>query len=191
MPDIRARVVALIHEVQDIPYAWPGEPTASAVRALGRGTCASKHALLTEELDSLGVRSVPLLVVGPLVPSALATEDDCREGVSILEVHECLTVLTPWAGPLLVDVTWDPALAAHGLASTRPWDGASDMRLAVDADGAGWAVDRSTLRACKESLRRRLYAEGERTVRDQVLAAISAHFARWRRVQGRGGEAAD
>ena len=58
MPDIRARVVALVHEVQGIPYAWPGEPTASAVKALGRGTCASKHALLAEELDALGVRSL-------------------------------------------------------------------------------------------------------------------------------------
>jgi hypothetical protein len=135
--DLRARVVALVHEVQAKPYAWPGEPAADAVRQAGTGTCASKHALLAEELAALGVSSSPLLVVGSLVPPVLTTEDDCRDGLSLREVHECLTVQTPWAGPLLVDVTWDPALAAHGLASTRPWDGESDMRLAVDPQGAG------------------------------------------------------
>ena len=179
--DLRDRVVALVHEVQAIPYAWPGDPGAHAVRELGRGTCASKHALLAEELAALGVSSMPLLVVGSLVPPLLAMEDDCRDGVSLREVHECLTVLTSWAGPLRLDVTWDRALAAHGLSSTRPWDGETDMRLAIDPEGAGWAVERATLRASKEALRRRLYADHERAVRDRVLAAMSAHFSRWRR----------
>ncbi len=159
---------------------WPGEPTADAVRSSGRGTCASKHALLAEKLDALGVRSLPLLVVGPLVPDALAREADCREGLGLREVHECLTVLLPWAGPALVDVTWDPALVAHGLEATLAWSGDGDMKVAVAAEGTGWAVDRATLRSSKEALRRRLYSAAERERRDRVLSAISSHFARWR-----------
>jgi hypothetical protein len=54
------------------------------------------------------------------------------------------------------------------------------MTLAVVTEGAGWAVERRTLRASKEALRRRLYGAGERAVRDRVLAAMSARFDRWR-----------
>jgi hypothetical protein len=107
-------------------------------------------------------------------------EDDCRPGLALLEVHECLTALLPWAGPLCLDVTWDPLLAAHGLESTRPWDGASDMRLALPAQAPGWAVERDALRAAKEALRGRLYSSGERPLRDRTLRAMSDHFARWR-----------
>ncbi len=177
----RDAIVAAVLDVQSVPYAWPGEPTAEAVRRTGSGSCASKHALLAERLDELGVRSVPLLVVGSLVPEVLASDPECAAGVGLREVHECLTVLLPWAGPVLVDVTWDPALAAFGLPSTRPWEGEADMTLAVVAQGAGWAVERKTLRANKEALRKRLYGPGQREVRDRVLAAMSARFDRWRR----------
>jgi hypothetical protein len=178
--DLRERIVALVYEVQKVPYAWPGPPDAASVREYGVGTCASKHALLAEELLSVGIASVPLLVVGPLVPETLRDEEDCRPGLSLLEVHECVTVLLPWAGPVRVDVTWDPALAEHGLAITRPWDGSSDMLVAVTANGPGWAVERERLRTTKEALRRRLYGSGERPLRDRTLRAISDHFARWR-----------
>lgn len=86
----------------------------------------------------------------------------------------------PLGGSLRVDITWDPMLAARGLLVTRPWDGESDMRLAVTTDGAGWAIERAHLRAAKEALRNRLYAPGQREVRDRTLRAMSAHFRRWR-----------
>jgi hypothetical protein len=178
--DLRQRVIALVHQIQDVPYAWPGLPDAGSVREHGVGTCASKHALLAEELLSLGVTSTPLLVVGPLVPDGLRDTDDCRPGLPLVEVHECLTLIAPWAGPIRVDVTWDPVLAGYGLPITRPWDGSSDMRLALAAGGAGWAVERAQLRAAKEALRSRLYGPGERELRDRTLRAISHHFARWR-----------
>jgi hypothetical protein len=178
--DLRQRVVALVHEVQEVPYVWPGPPDAASVRQHGMGTCASKHAVLAEELLSLGIASVPLLVIGPLVPEVLRGEEDCRLGLSLVEVHECLTILLPWAGPVHVDVTWDPALAEHGPPITRPWDGSSDMRLALAANGPGWAVERSHLRIAKEALRARLYGPGERELRDRTLRAISSHFAMWR-----------
>jgi hypothetical protein len=83
--------------------------------------------------------------------------------------------------PVRVDVTWDPLLISHGLAATRPWDGWSDMVLAVAENGPGWAVERAEIRPAKEALRNRLYGPGERELRDRTLQAISDHFARWRR----------
>jgi hypothetical protein len=160
---------------------WPGSPAAAAARAAGAGTCASKHALLAEELERLGVASLPLLVVGPLIPRVATDDPALGAGCGLLEVHECLTVLTPWAGPLRVDVTFDPRLAAHGLPSTLDWDGRSDMAVAVDALGPGWSVSRADLRVTKERLRERLYGRGERARRDAVLRRLSARYAEWRR----------
>ena len=178
--DLRERIIARVHDVQAIPYVWPGPPDAASVRQRGSGTCASKHALLAEELLSLGVPSLPLLFVGPLVPDVLRNELDCFAGRSLVEVHECLTVLSPWAGPLRVDVTWDPLLIGRGLEGTRSWDGFGDMEMAITSDGPGWAADRTQLRAAKEALRKRIYVAGERELRDRTLRAISDHFARWR-----------
>jgi hypothetical protein len=169
-----------VREIQCVPYLWPAPPDAASARRARAGTCASKHAWLTEELDALGIVSLPLLVVGPLVPRQLADAPDLRDGAALLEVHECLTVLTPWAGPLRVDVTWDPPLAAHGLPATLEWDGSSDMRTAVDATGPGWSLPRDGLRDAKEALRARLYAPGERSRRDRTLAALAARFSAWR-----------
>jgi len=128
----------------------------------------------------LGVPCEPLLVTALLVPPPLADEGRFSEGTRLLEVHECLTALTPWAGPLLIDVTWDPALLARGLPGTFPWDGTSDMRVAVLATGPGWAVPLPKLRAAKESLRSRLYGPGDRAARERVLAKLATLFASWR-----------
>jgi len=174
---LRSRVVELVQEVQRLPYVWPASPDAASARTAGSGTCASKHALLAEGLDAIGIQSHPLFVVGRLIPDRFAEDEDLRDGLSLLEVHECLTVTTPWAGPLRVDVTWDPALVRWGLPGTLDWDGASDMSLALDAIGPGWAVSRDGLRDAKESLRSRLYAPGQRDVRDRVLRDIAARFA--------------
>lgn len=171
--------VAAAEAVRRLPYAWPSPPDADAAERLGAGSCASKHALLARRLDAMGVPSLPLLAVGPLVPDALAGDSEVADGVGLLEVHECLTVLTPWAGPCRVDVTWDPPLVARGLPG-GPWDGAGDTPLAVGETGPGWAVPREGLRAAKEGLRARLYGPGQREVRDRVLAVLSRRLAAWR-----------
>jgi hypothetical protein len=163
-----------------MPYAWPAPPDAQSARDSGSGTCASKHALLAEELDALGIPSLPLLVVGPLVPSSLRDDPEFERGARLPEVHECLTVVTPWAGPLRVDVTWDPPLAARGLPATLDWKATGDMNLAVGEGGPCWSVPREGLRAAKEALRDRLYRPGERAVRDDVLKGLAARFAEWR-----------
>jgi hypothetical protein len=105
------------------------------------------------------------------VPQILKTDPDLARGAHLAEVHECLTVLTPWAGPLRVDVTWDPVLIRHGLPGTLDWDGRTDMLI---AGRRGRALLVSPAREAKEALRSRLYRPGERELRD------SGGWLRWR-----------
>lgn len=127
---------------------------------------------MAERLHSAGLQARPLLVVGPLAPRLWP--DLVAVAAGLLEVHECLTVLTPWAGPVTVDVTWHPAAVDAGLPGLGDgWDGCSDSPVAVDPAGAGYAVPRSQLRQAKEALRDRLYKGDDRARRDQVLATIA------------------
>lgn len=171
-----ARVVALTAQVQALPYRWPSPPTADRARMDGCGSCASKHALLAEELDAVGVHSRPMLCIGPLVPAVLANESEFADGADLLEVHELLTVDLPDIGPCRIDITWDPPLLRAGLPGTLDWDGTGDMTPAVGAVHDWYAPDPHHLRAAKEALRRRLYDERDRVRRDRTLAAISAAF---------------
>lgn len=178
--EVKAALLARVGRIQRKPFAWPGEPDAESARGSRTGTCASKHALLAEGLDDLGLSSAPLIVAGRLVPTFLEHDPEFEDAIELQEVHECLVVNTPWSGPLRVDVTWDPPLIAYGLPGTLDWDAQSDMRLAVDGAGAGWTVPRRQLRSAKEALRSRLYTKAERTLRDKTLAALSRRFAAWR-----------
>lgn len=173
-------ITPIVKRIQEIPYSWPSPPDAASVKATGVGTCASKHALLAEELLAAGIESLPLLVVGPLVPRILADDPEMEPGRFLPEVHECLTVLTHRAGPLRVDVTWDPPLIDRGLPGTLNWDGHNDMSIAIGEGGPCWAVPRDGLREAKEALRNRLYRGNERDIRDRTLAAMSRRFEEWR-----------
>ncbi|HVM52981.1 MAG TPA: hypothetical protein VM262_07270 [Acidimicrobiales bacterium] len=174
-------MLEVVARVQALPYVWPCPPTAASAREAAVGSCASKHALLREELDALGIASRPMFVVGVLVPELLADDPEIAAGAGLLEVHECLTASVPDVGPCVVDVTWDPPLLDRGLLGTRDWDGRSDMAVAA-ADPVGWwAPDPARLRTDKEALRARLYDDGDRQIRDRVLAAMAARFAEWRR----------
>jgi hypothetical protein len=174
-------LIAVVADVQRVPYRWPSEPTAQSVYATGAGSCASKHALLAAELAALGVLSRPLLCIGPLVPSLLADHPVIADGANLVEVHELLTVDLPSFGPVLVDVTWDPPLIRAGLPGTLDWDGASDMTSAVGSAQNWYAPDPVRLRNAKEALRRRMYSKEQRERRDRVLAAMSSAFEAFRR----------
>jgi hypothetical protein len=167
-------LAAAVQTVQALPYAWPAPPDAASTRAAGVGTCAGKHAVLREDLAALGFATQRLMVVGPLVPSLWRDLAD-RAG-DLLEVHECVTVETPWAGPLLIDVTWHPAAVHAGLAGTLHWDGTTNMACAVTPFSA-YAVADDRFREQKELLRSRLYSPGQRAVRDEVLAAMADRAA--------------
>lgn len=160
-----------VQRAQCMPYSWPGEPTADYVRRYGRGTCAGKHAFLLEDLSILGFKANRLMVVGPLVPSIWP--DLQADSGGLMEVHECLTVETAWAGPLLVDVTWPPAAIRAGLRGTLHWAADTDMTCAVE-QLACYAVHDDEFREQKEHLRSRLYTAEDREVRDRVLSEMSA-----------------
>jgi len=59
-----------------------------------------------------------MFAAGPLVPGILADDPAIAPGSQLPEGHEFLTVLLPWAGPVRVDVTWDPPLVNRGLPGT-------------------------------------------------------------------------
>jgi hypothetical protein len=173
-------LVETVHRVAAMPYVWPCPPDASSARVAGTGSCASKHALLREDLARLGVSSRPLFVAGALVPPILADDPEMAPGVGLVEVHECLSVSVRGVGPCLVDVTWDPPLLEAGLPGTRVWDGSSDMEVAVGSPMGWWAPDPDRLREEKEALRSRLYGPEDRAVRDRVLATMASRFEAWR-----------
>lgn len=175
-----ASIAALVTEVQVLPYRWPLPPTADSARAERAGPCASKHALLTEELASIGIASRPLLCIGPLVPPGFRDHRDLVDGADLLEVHELLTVDVPGIGPCRVDITWDPPLIHAGLPGTLDWDGTCDMVPAVGAVHDWYAPNPEDLLEAKESLRRRIYDGDQRQRRDRSLAAMSRLFARMR-----------
>lgn len=168
-------LVRACRDVQDFPYRWPAPPDARSTEEAGAGSCAGKHDLLASRLQHRAVPSQHLFVIGPLAPALWPDLE--REAAGLLEVHELLTVATPCAGPLLVDVTWHPAAVAAGLPGLpQGWAGATDTPLAVEPIGPGYAVQASRRRALKEQLRARLYSPEERHRRDEVLAEI-AHRA--------------
>lgn len=114
------------------------------------------------------------MVVGPLVPDIWP---DLRPGGEhLLEVHECLTVETGWAGPLLVDVTWHPSAVEAGLPGTLGWDGGADMVCAVSPIAA-YAVADEDFRVQKELMRARLYSTAQRSTRDAILAEMTNRVA--------------
>ncbi|MFN2537464.1 MAG: hypothetical protein ABR549_04830 [Mycobacteriales bacterium] len=167
-------LTAAVRAVQELPYAWPAPPDAASTRSAGFGTCAGKHAVLREDLAVLGLMTQGLMVVGALVPALWP--DLVERAGDLLEVHECVTVETSWAGPLLLDVTWHPAAVEAGLAGTLFWDGKSDMDCAVTPP-ASYAVADDRFREQKELLRSRLYSPAQRTVRDEVLAEMAQRAA--------------
>ena len=171
---LRAALVVAVRTVQEMIYAWPALPDAPTTRTAGVGTCAGKHAVLREDLELLGLPTQRLMVVGPLVPPLWPDLVDRAGG--LLEVHECVTVATSWAGPVLLDVTWHPAAIQAGLAGTLHWNGTSDMACAV-TPLASYAVADEQFREQKEMLRTRLYSPAQRTVRDEVLAEMASRAA--------------
>jgi hypothetical protein len=172
--DDRTGLISAVRRVQELPYSWPGPPDAASVRASGHGTCAGKHAVLREEIARLRLATARLMVVGPLAPALWP--DLVAQAAGLLEVHECLTVETPWAGPLLVDVTWHPAAIRAGLRGTLDWDGASDMICAVEPV-ASYSVGDERFREQKELLRARLYSPADRLRRDRILTEIARRVA--------------
>jgi hypothetical protein len=174
------QIIETVERIRKLPYVWPHDHTADAARADGFGSCASKHALLAEELAALGVASRPLFVREELVPPQMADDPELADALDVFEIHELLTVYMPESGPVLVDITWDPELIARGFPGEIPWDGRTDMPIAGAVTEPGWTGPPTGHREAKEGLRSRLYGPGEREIRDRALEIMSKRFATWR-----------
>jgi hypothetical protein len=77
--------IAVVRRVQAMPYTWPAPPDAASARTAVGGSCASKHALLAEELAAIGLQSLPMFVVGPLVPQMLKSDPELAPGAHLSE----------------------------------------------------------------------------------------------------------
>jgi hypothetical protein len=171
-----AELASAARAVQILPYRWPAPPDGRSTELAGAGSCAGKHALLAERLTALGIATCPLIVVGPLAPPLWP--DLAAEAGDLLEVHECLTVLSPWAGSIMVDVTWHPAAVRAGLPGlSEGWEGTCDTPLAIPPSRPPFVVNRTLLRTTKEALRLDLYRAADRQRRDAILAEIAARAA--------------
>jgi arylamine N-acetyltransferase len=184
--EIAARVVtggedplpALFAFVQAMPYRFPGPRDARHTLERGWGTCAGKNYLLAELLQAVGVRVAHLLAVGDLRDMLPDLPPDLRalaKSGPLPDVHSFLTARGP-DGPVLVDASWDPPLAAYGFpVQPLPWDGRSDTVPAIHPH-AVYAVTGSDPSAEKEEVRARLYRDrpADKARRDRYLLELSA-----------------
>ena len=76
---LKEQVIAVVSNVQRLPYSWPSPPDAASARHMGTGSCSSKHALLAEELEALDIPTLPLLLVLPSL-LLLVTPTRMKEG---------------------------------------------------------------------------------------------------------------
>lgn len=164
--------------VQSMPYRFPGPRDPLHTLTHGWGTCAGKNYLLAELLWAAGISSAHMIVTGDLREQLPHLPDELRtlaESGPLPDVHSILTVAGP-DGPVLVDASWDPPLAAYGFPlQPQPWDGCTDTPLAVRPH-ATYAVTTSDPSAEKDAIRARLYRARpeDKARRDRYLAELSA-----------------
>jgi len=170
-------LLSLFSFVQAIPYRFPGPRDAWHTLENRWGTCAGKNYLLAALLRSAGVGVAHLIATGDLRDTLPRIPDDLRALAAdgpLPDVHSFLTAAGP-DGPVLVDASWDPPLAAHGFSvQEQPWDGRGDTTLALRPH-AVYAVTGADPSAEKEQVRARLYRHRaeDKARRDRYLVALS------------------
>ncbi|MEU4288253.1 hypothetical protein AB0E63_08510 [Kribbella sp. NPDC026596] len=117
--------------MRDLPYATNAAHDADALRAVGRGDCLAKSALLIEELERIGLRARQvrwryLLPEEPVEVRLLPSRHDVHSAVQV-QLGERWT---------LVDATHDPLLSAK--LTVADWDGSSDTPPAYEPVGPIW-----------------------------------------------------
>ena len=174
----------LFRFVQAMPYRFPGPRDPGHTLAHGSGTCAGKNYLLAELLAAAGVPVCHLLATGDLgetLPDLPASLRVLAASGPLLDVHSCLTAVGP-DGPVLVDASWDPPLAAYGFPVQGAWNGCVDTTLALRPH-AVYAVCGPDPSAEKDALGARLYRHraGDNARRDRYLVELSAWMETLRR----------
>jgi hypothetical protein len=167
---------ALFRFVQAMPYRFPGPRDPLHTLQHGWGTCAGKNYLLAELLRAAGVPVAHQIATGDLRDALPDLPSDLRalaESGPLPDVHSFLTAVGP-DGPVVVDASWDPSLAALGFPVQGDWDGCSDTVLALRPHVV-YAVCGPDPSTEKDAIRARLYRgrEEDRRRRDVYLARLS------------------
>ena len=134
-----APLPALFRFVQALPYRFPGPRDARHTLEHGWGTCAGKNYLLAELLAAADVPVRHMIATGDLrerLPHLPPPLHELAESGPLPDVHSFLTAVGP-DGPVLVDASWDPPLAAHGFPVQVPWDDRTLAKMRQGSDEEG------------------------------------------------------
>lgn len=123
--DDRLLRIAAFELVRRVPYklsSWTGDP--ESLFNAGRGDCRHKEAAARRFLSRLGYRAVHIQVLFdwadlPIPGDILGNLNDTRG------FHDTVEWVDSDGRRVLVDPTWDPALAAAGFPVLPAWDGVS------------------------------------------------------------------
>jgi hypothetical protein len=132
-----AGLVELVLSIRDMPYARPSSFVDSEIILdEWKGTCSSKHILLTQLLERLGIATTLYMGAYPVCPATAGLPDELlgmlgRPEQPFWDVHNY--VRADIKGRLLIDITWPTELSHYPFfRTTRWWDGQSNFRLAAD-----------------------------------------------------------
>lgn len=170
--------ISLFEHIRDIPYSFSfrmNNPKTAPEQILsaGKGYCGPKHYLLAAMYRKLGLEVVfatfPFLWNDPdlLYPPNLRA---LAAAVPVAFHLACrVRINGRW---VLVDATWDPALANGGFPINEHWDGYSETRCAVKPlrSAIRTAYCRTgTSEPCRDNCVRDLNSlDGEQNYRDQA-----------------------
>jgi hypothetical protein len=140
LPPVEARISVFTH-VRDIPYALSErkrdpEKAETEMLRVKKGSCSPKHFLLGGLFGAMGLDVKYATYPFRWADLAIKYPEKLLElaGRMPMEYHlACKVRIGPrW---VLVDATWDSALAKAGFPVNTRWDGLSDTLNAVDALG--------------------------------------------------------
>lgn len=135
----QSSAIDVIKEVQQYPYdpsinrrGLSYQARVALTRSVRKGTCTTKHEVLAEDLQNIGLDIVYLTFPFFWQNIPVTYPEEIR---SLLEMmpqqnHLALGLLTNETQKI-VDVTWDPALAGSGFVVPKIGEEIVDMPLAV------------------------------------------------------------
>lgn len=131
--------ISIFEHIRNINYAVLPElrnfdSGPEGLLAAMRGSCTPKHFLMGMLFERLGLSVIYTTYPYRWDDPDLRYPDELRHLAQILPVEYHLACKVNIEGRwVLVDATWDPAIAEAGFPVNTSWDGMSDTRLAVKA----------------------------------------------------------
>ena len=136
--DKTPNVSEVFHAVRRLPYLSSGDRSLETILKTGRGSCSSKHILLTALLNKLGVEAEVELVLGDFGSPLKAARDVPDRLLKFSEqgIRDVHNVVRAWikGQPVILDATWHDAVTPYGFRVNHHWEGAGDTVIAVDVE---------------------------------------------------------